>query len=79
MGQLAQLVTGVPRAAVIWLIRLYQVAASPFPSPCRYMPSCSMYAREAVTRHGVVRGGWLSVRRIFRCHPFGSSGYDPVP
>ena len=79
MGQLARLVTPAPRAAVIWLIRLYQAVASPFPSPCRYMPSCSMYAQEAVTRHGLVRGGWLSVRRIFRCHPFGSSGYDPVP
>jgi putative membrane protein insertion efficiency factor len=63
----------------IGLIRLYQVAASPFPSPCRYTPSCSTYATAAVDRHGVVHGGWLALRRIARCHPFGGSGYDPVP
>jgi len=64
---------------VIGVIRLYQLAASPFPSPCRYAPSCSAYATDAVNRHGVVRGGWLALRRIGRCHPFGGSGYDPVP
>lgn len=69
----------LPRRAAIGLIRLYQVAASPFPSPCRYAPSCSTYAVEALDRHGVMRGGWLALRRIARCHPFGGSGYDPVP
>jgi putative membrane protein insertion efficiency factor len=63
----------------VGLVRLYQLAASPFPSPCRYAPSCSTYAVEALERHGIVRGGWLAVRRIARCHPFGGSGYDPVP
>jgi uncharacterized protein len=68
-----------PRRLAIGLIRLYQVAASPFPSPCRYAPSCSTYAAEALERYGVMRGGWLAVRRVARCHPFGRSGYDPVP
>jgi hypothetical protein len=61
------------------LIRAYQLAASPFPSPCRFTPSCSAYALEAVGRYGVARGGWLAFRRILRCHPFGRSGPDPVP
>jgi putative membrane protein insertion efficiency factor len=61
------------------VIRIYQVAASPFPSACRFTPSCSTYALEAVRRYGAVRGGWLGLRRILRCHPFGGSGQDPVP
>jgi putative membrane protein insertion efficiency factor len=61
------------------LIRVYQVAASPFPSPCRFTPTCSAYALEACERYGVLRGGWLAVRRLARCHPFGGSGVDPVP
>ncbi len=68
-----------PRRAVAGLIRAYQVAAAPFPSGCRYTPSCSMYALEAVRRHGALRGGWLGFRRILRCHPFRLGGYDPVP
>jgi len=46
---------------------------------CRFLPTCSDYAREALERHGPVRGGWLAVRRVARCHPWGGSGYDPVP
>lgn len=61
------------------LIRWYQIARAGRPSPCRYVPSCSTYALEALEHHGVVRGGWLGVRRLCRCHPWGSSGYDPVP
>ncbi|HET7039465.1 MAG TPA: membrane protein insertion efficiency factor YidD [Gemmatimonadales bacterium] len=61
------------------MIRAYQVAASPFPSPCRFTPTCSSYALEAVRRYGALRGGWLALRRIARCHPWGGSGHDPVP
>lgn len=69
----------VPRRAVAAGIRAYQVAASPFPSPCRYQPTCSMYTLEAVRRYGAVKGSWLGLRRILRCHPFHAGGYDPVP
>ena len=60
-------------------VHLYQSARAGRLSPCRYWPSCSAYAAEAITRHGAVRGGWLSVRRIARCHPWGGHGVDPVP
>ena len=62
------------------LIRLYQLCISPLLGVnCRFAPSCSEYAAEALTRHGAVRGGWLTLRRLVRCHPWGGSGYDPVP
>jgi putative membrane protein insertion efficiency factor len=62
------------------LIRGYQLGISPLlPSSCRYLPTCSDYALEAVGRHGPVMGGWLALRRILRCHPLGGSGFDPVP
>ena len=65
---------------VLALIRFYQLAISPWlPPPCRYQPTCSQYAIEAVEKHGALKGGWLALRRIGRCHPWGSSGYDPVP
>ncbi|MEY2882709.1 MAG: rane protein insertion efficiency factor YidD [Pseudomonadota bacterium] len=61
-------------------VRLYQVALSPLlPPSCRFTPSCSTYAVEALARHGPIKGLWLAVRRIGRCHPWGASGYDPVP
>lgn len=62
-------------------IRFYQTAASPlFPPRCRYIPTCSQYALEAVEKHGAVKGGWLAFRRLLRCHPFHRGGwYDPVP
>lgn len=61
-------------------IRLYQLVISPLlPKSCRYQPTCSAYAIEALHRHGPIKGGWLAVRRIGRCHPWGGSGYDPVP
>lgn len=62
------------------LIRGYQLFVSPvLPQSCRYQPTCSHYALEAVGRFGALRGGWLALRRIGRCHPWGGSGYDPVP
>jgi putative membrane protein insertion efficiency factor len=62
------------------LIRVYQLVLSPLlPPSCRYLPSCSDYAVEAIGRHGALVGIGLAVRRLARCHPWGSSGYDPVP
>ena len=62
------------------LIRGYQLAISPLFGPrCRFYPSCSHYAREAIETHGAVRGTWLSVKRICRCHPLNDGGFDPVP
>jgi putative membrane protein insertion efficiency factor len=67
------------RAALL-LLRGYKIVLSPlFRGSCRFLPSCADYATEAVTRYGVVRGGWLAVRRLARCHPLCSAGYDPVP
>ena len=61
------------------LIRAYQAVRAGRPSPCRYVPSCSVYATEAIERHGALRGGVLAVRRLGRCHPWGGHGVDPVP
>ena len=70
-----------PAAWPLWaLIRAYQVALSPLLGPrCRFAPSCSSYAAEALAVHGAVRGSWLAVRRIARCHPFHPGGFEPVP
>jgi len=68
------------RHVLIFLVRVYQVGLSPLlPSSCRYYPTCSAYAIEALRRHGALQGGWFAVRRIARCHPFRPGGFDPVP
>ncbi len=65
---------------MIWAVRCYRRWVSPaLPPACRFVPSCSAYAEEALTKHGAARGSWLAARRLLRCHPFGGSGYDPVP
>ena len=69
-----------PRLLVVLLLRLYRAVISPLYGPtCRFYPSCSAYALVAVERHGVVRGGWLAVRRLVRCNPWNPGGVDPVP
>ncbi len=61
-------------------VRGYQLLLSPvLPAACRYHPSCSRYAREALARHGAIMGSWLTLRRLARCHPWSDGGYDPVP
>lgn len=61
-------------------IRIYQRAVSPMlPPSCRFMPTCSNYALTAIERHGLLKGGWLALKRIGRCHPWNPGGYDPVP
>lgn len=61
------------------MIKMYQATSSVRVPRCRYTPTCSQYAKEAIERHGASRGTWLAVRRLGRCHPFGSFGFDPVP
>ena len=64
----------------IIIIKIYQLLISPlFPSSCRYTPTCSNYTVEALKKHGLFKGGWLGIKRISKCHPWGGSGYDPVP
>ncbi|MEX2597308.1 MAG: membrane protein insertion efficiency factor YidD [Salibacteraceae bacterium] len=64
----------------IFFIRFYQGAISPFfPATCRYTPTCSQYGVEAINKHGARKGGWLTLKRISSCHPWGGKGFDPVP
>ena len=64
----------------VWLILAYQKIISPLVGPsCRFHPTCSSYAKEAIESHGLLRGTWLAVNRISKCHPLGDSGFDPVP
>lgn len=67
------------KKVLLFLIRFYQKAISPlFPPCCRFVPTCSQYALEAVTKYGAFKGGKMAIRRILRCHPFHKGGYDPV-
>ena len=68
------------RGLIVGLIHGYRYLVSPvLPSSCRYHPTCSAYALEAVSRYGALKGGWIALKRISRCHPWGGAGYDPVP
>jgi hypothetical protein len=68
------------KAVLVGAIRLYQVGISSWTPPtCRFTPTCSSYAIEALERHGPGRGSWMALRRLMRCHPWGGEGYDPVP
>jgi putative membrane protein insertion efficiency factor len=67
------------RGTLIALVRVYQALSALTPGTCRFEPTCSAYAITAVRRHGPVRGGWLTLRRLARCHPLGGWGFDPVP
>jgi len=75
--------SGISRAlarGLMVLVRVYQMGVSPWLAPrCRYTPTCSAYALEALDRHGPWRGGWYALRRLARCHPWGGFGFDPVP
>jgi len=65
---------------VIFFVRFYQMIISPFfPSSCRYTPTCSQYTVEALRKYGIFKGGWLGIKRIFSCNPWGGHGHDPVP
>lgn len=68
------------KTVALFGIRLYRAALAPFTmSSCRFHPSCSHYGEEAIDKHGVLNGGWLTLKRLARCRPFGGHGYDPVP
>ena len=67
-------------APIVFLVRIYQYLISPLlPSACRYTPTCSHYTVEALKTHGLLKGGWLALKRISSCHPWGGKGFDPVP
>jgi uncharacterized protein len=79
-GQVVEEILSPAQSGALLLLRLYKLLLSPlFAGSCRFLPSCSEYAREAVVIHGVMKGSWLAARRVSRCHPLGSSGHDPVP
>jgi len=75
-----KIVTKILAIPFIWLVRFYQAAISPYlPPSCRYAPTCSQYTLEALKKHGFFKGGWLSIKRIVSCNPWGGHGHDPVP
>ncbi len=80
MRHFFRFIRNILSALLILPIRFYQLFISPLtPASCRFTPTCSQYAFEAIKKHGPFKGGWLALKRILRCHPWGGSGYDPVP
>lgn len=74
------MIRSIPKRIMLGMIRFYRRCISPlFPPCCRFVPTCSAYALEAVEKYGALKGGYLALRRILRCHPFHPGGYDPVP
>ena len=75
-----EIVRNTMKSIALWLIRLYQKTISRgLPPSCRFVPSCSEYTYQAIEKYGPVKGGWLGLKRILRCHPLNPGGYDPVP
>ncbi len=75
-----RIVKQLPARFLILLIRIYQYTLSPYLGrSCRFEPTCSAYGVEAIKKHGAIKGGWLTLKRLASCHPWGGSGYDPVP
>lgn len=80
MNPLLQRALRIPRYVAVLLIRFYQRFISPmFPPSCRFTPTCSSYALTSVEKYGLIKGGWMALRRIGRCHPWSPGGHDPVP
>lgn len=80
MLKIAHFVISIPANVMILLIRVYQYTLSPFIGrSCRYVPTCSNYGIQAIKKYGAIKGGWLTIKRIASCNPWGGSGYDPVP
>lgn len=80
MNRLLKIISKAVASLMLGLIWIYRRCISPlFPPVCRYTPTCSQYAVEAIKKHGPLKGGWLAFKRILRCNPWGGSGFDPVP
>jgi putative membrane protein insertion efficiency factor len=80
MNEILSLIKRVVTLVLVGVVKFYKLAISPWtPSSCRHVPTCSSYAVEALQKHGPVKGLWLSVKRLSKCHPWGTHGYDPVP
>ena len=72
--------SGLGKRLLLSLVRFYRAAISPYKRPCcRFIPTCSQYALEAIEKYGAAKGGYLAIRRLLKCHPFHKGGYDPVP
>ncbi|MCJ8208931.1 membrane protein insertion efficiency factor YidD [Mucilaginibacter sp. RS28] len=80
MGKVLQIIKTIIGSFFLLLIKIYQLAISPIlGASCRYTPTCSQYGAEAIKKYGPFKGGWLTLKRIGRCHPWGGHGHDPVP